>query len=123
MPEISSVVVIAQPHPKWEERPVAVVTLNTEAEPDASTRIVDRVRKHCMGAYAKFQLPDDVLVWKELPLNGTGKLDKKAIRDRLSKEGYILPTAKAFAEAKDKDKMSQVSAAAASHDVEASSIE
>lgn len=117
MPEISSVVVLAQPHPKWEERPVAVVVLSREAGPDASTNILERVRSHCLGTYAKFQLPDDVLVWQELPLNGTGKLDKKAIRDRLLQEGYVLPTAKSFAEAKAKDQkpLPQVAPAAASH--------
>lgn len=107
MPEISNVVVIAQPHPKWEERPVAVVVLSPEAAPDAAANIVERVRSHCLGQYAKFQLPDDVLVWPELPVSGTGKLDKKAIRDKLEQQGYILPTARAYLEGQKIEKINK----------------
>ena len=36
-------------------------------------------------------MPDDVLFVDEVPLGPTGKIDKKAIRARLT--GYILPFA------------------------------
>lgn len=87
---VQAAAVVAQPHPKWDERPVAVVTLAAPAAegPD----LVEKVTTHCLKAFAKFQLPDDVLVWKEIPMTGTGKIDKKAIREKLKNEGYILPS-------------------------------
>lgn len=80
--------VVAVPHPKWDERPVAVVVLASGA---SSQGLVERIRDHCSSDFAKFQLPDDVLVWEALPLGPTGKIDKKAIRQRLADEGYTLP--------------------------------
>jgi len=89
---ISTACVVAVPHPKWDERPVAIVTL----APDASKQdLVARVRDHCSAAFAKFQLPDDVLVWDALPLTSTGKLDKKAVRSKLKEMDYKLPAEKA----------------------------
>jgi len=81
--------VVAQPHPKWDERPVAVVVLKS-----SQSVTIDEVRDHCLanGAFAKYQVPDDLLIWSELPLMGSGKIDKKAIRKRLEAEKYLLPS-------------------------------
>jgi fatty-acyl-CoA synthase len=78
--------VVARPHPKWDERPVALVVLSEGAHVTP-----DEVRSHCAGAFAKWQLPDDVLVVDALPLTSTGKLNKKAIRADLDAKGYKLP--------------------------------
>ncbi|CAK9087679.1 unnamed protein product [Durusdinium trenchii] len=87
MAEIESAAVVAAFHPKWDERPIAVVTLAKE-EPG---HLLSKVRQHLSMAFAKFQLPDDVLVWNALPLTGTGKIDKKAIRAQLKAQNYQLP--------------------------------
>lgn len=86
MPEVAQAAVVAQPHPKWDERPVALVIMNEGAElnPDA-------VMEHCSSIFAKWQLPDEVLLTDSIPLTSTGKIDKKAIRARLDDEGYQLP--------------------------------
>mmetsp|Transcript_91499 Transcript_91499/g.296148 ORF Transcript_91499/g.296148 Transcript_91499/m.296148 type:complete len:568 (-) Transcript_91499:171-1874(-) len=91
MAEVAMAAVVAMPHPRWDERPVAVIKL---ADAGVEAGIFERVTEHCLQAFAKFQLPDDVLVWKEIPLTSTGKIDKKIIRQRLADEGYVLPTAK-----------------------------
>ena len=78
--------VVAQPHPKWDERPVALVVPAPGAGLTAS-----RVIAHCAERFAKWQLPDDVLFRDALPLTATGKLDKKAVRAELEAEGYLLP--------------------------------
>jgi acyl-CoA synthetase (AMP-forming)/AMP-acid ligase II len=83
---VARAAVVAQPHPKWEERPVALV----ERAPGA-TLTADDVIRHCAVRFAKWQLPDDVLFVQELPLNSTGKLDKKTIRANLASSGYRLP--------------------------------
>jgi len=55
---------------------------------------IDRVIAHCKKVYARFQLPDDVLLWDALPETSTRKINKKGIRETLKKEGYILPSLK-----------------------------
>ena len=83
---VAQACVVAQPHPKWGERPVALVVLHdgAEARPQA---ILD----HCATRFAKWQLPDDVLYAESIPLTATGKLDKKAVRADLAARGYQLP--------------------------------
>ena len=46
---------------------------------------------HCAARFAKWQLPDDVLRVRDIPLTSTGKLDKKAVRAELAEQGYRLP--------------------------------
>ena len=86
MPGVAQAAVVAQPHPKWDERPVALVVMTKGAK-----ATVQEVVEHCATIYAKWQLPDDVLFVEELPLTSTGKLDKKAIRADLDARGYELP--------------------------------
>ena len=86
--------VVAQPHPKWDERPVALVVPSPGAELTEA-----RVLEHCAERFAKWQLPDDVLFRDALPLTATGKLDKKAIRAALEAEGYRLPDLRGTADA------------------------
>jgi fatty-acyl-CoA synthase len=86
MPGVAQAAVVAQPHPRWDERPVALVILAEGGEVS-----VEEVRSHCAEAYAKWQLPDDVLVVDALPMTSTGKIDKKTIRAGLAEQGYVLP--------------------------------
>jgi fatty-acyl-CoA synthase len=86
MDGISQACVVAQPHPKWDERPVALVVLD-----DGASVNVDEIASHCALKFAKWQLPDDVLFVEKIPLTSTGKLDKKNIRLQLEKDGYVLP--------------------------------
>ena len=83
---VAQACVVAQPHPKWGERPVALVVLENGAEvsPDA-------ILEHCATRYAKWQLPDDVLYRDGIPLTSTGKIDKKTVRANLATESYLLP--------------------------------
>lgn len=86
LPEIAMAAVVAQPHPKWDERPVALVVLAEGKELNT-----DAVLTHCAKVFAKWQLPDEVVAVEALPLGPTGKIDKKTIRANLEKEGYKLP--------------------------------
>jgi len=78
--------VVGIPHPRWDERPVAVVVPHA-----GKTVTTEQVRKSLSKGFAKYQLPDEVLIWKELPMTGTGKIDKKLIRKMLAEQGYKLP--------------------------------
>jgi len=86
IPGVAQACVVAAPHPKWDERPIAMVILADGAEVSS-----EEVITHCESHYAKWQLPDDVLFVDSIPLTGTGKMDKKNVRAKLEADGYLLP--------------------------------
>ena len=86
LPGVRQAAVVAQPHPKWDERPVALVILLKGANVTK-----DLILDHCAEIFAKWQLPDDVIFVHEIPLTSTGKIDKKVIRSQLESEDYLLP--------------------------------
>ena len=92
MDGVAQACVVAQPHPKWDERPVALVVLDAGAEVSRQA-----ILRHCATRFAKWQLPDDVLYTDAIPLTATGKLDKKAVRADLAAQGYQLPDLRASA--------------------------
>jgi acyl-CoA synthetase (AMP-forming)/AMP-acid ligase II len=83
---VQQAAVVAQPHPKWDERPVALVITARGANVTG-----DQIIEHCSGMFAKWQLPDEILFVEEIPLTSTGKIDKKAIRTDLESRDYRLP--------------------------------
>lgn len=78
-PGVAEAAVIAVPHPKWDERPLACVVSKPEAR-EALTReaILDHLRPHI----AKWWLPDDVVFIDQIPKTSVGKFDKKVLRAR-----------------------------------------
>ena len=83
---VAQACVVAQPHPKWDERPVALVVL----EPGKKVS-QQAVMDHCEKVFAKWQLPDEVLYIDSIPLTSTGKMDKKVVRADLESQDYKLP--------------------------------
>ena len=83
---VAQAAVVAQPHPKWDERPVALVV-----RADASSMTAEDVLQHCGAAFAKWQIPDEILFVDQLALTTTGKIDKKTLRARLAAQSYVLP--------------------------------
>jgi acyl-CoA synthetase (AMP-forming)/AMP-acid ligase II len=83
---VAQACVVAHPHPKWDERPVALVINKPGAEVTAA-----QVVAHCESKFARWQLPDDVLFVSSIPLTATGKMDKKVVRAQLEADGYKLP--------------------------------
>jgi len=74
---IAEVVVIAVPHERWGERPLAVVV------PAAGcTLTIDDVRAHLEGRVARWWLPDGVMLVDSLPRTGVGKYQKNVLRER-----------------------------------------
>lgn len=69
--------VVAAPDEKWGEVPVAFVTLKEGASVTA-TELIEHVR----GRVARFKAPKRV-IFGPLPKTGTGKVQKKTLRDRL----------------------------------------
>lgn len=83
---VTQAAVVAQPHPRWDERPVALVILAEGA--DISGEIII---EHCTRIFAKWQLPDEIIFVEEIALTSTGKIDKKTIRSQLEEQDYKLP--------------------------------
>lgn len=74
---IREAAVIAVPHPKWSERPIAVVVLADGAH--VSER---ELREFLMQRFSKWQVPDAFVFVNELPHTSTGKLLKIELRKR-----------------------------------------
>jgi 3-(methylthio)propionyl---CoA ligase len=75
-PGVRIAAVIGVPHAKWEERPVLVI----EAHDGASLSEAD-VRAYLEPRIVKWWAPDAV-VFDQVPLTATGKIDKKVLRER-----------------------------------------
>ncbi len=82
-PKVLEAAVVAVEHPKWQERPIALVVPKPE--------FLDRVTKeeilaHLEPRFAKWWLPDDVLFVDAIPKTSVGKFDKKVMRARLKQQ-------------------------------------
>jgi fatty-acyl-CoA synthase len=76
-PDVCEAAVIAVPHPKWQERPLAVVV------PREGAKLTDQLlREFLAPVFAKWQLPDAFVFVDHLPHTSTGKLLKKELRER-----------------------------------------
>jgi fatty-acyl-CoA synthase len=76
-PDVAEAVVIAVPHVKWDERPVAVIVPRPGRTPT-----IESVRAHLAPHFAKWWLPDDVILVDSIPRSGTGKYMKSVLRER-----------------------------------------
>ena len=75
-PAVAEAAVIAIPHQKWQERPLALVVLKRDVEVSK-----DGLRDFLSSNFAKWQLPDDFVFLTELPHTSTGKLLKTKLRE------------------------------------------
>ena len=75
--------VVGIPHPKWDERPLLFVVSNSGEE--ISREELDELM---LKKFEKWQLPDQVVFLKELPIGATGKVKKIDLREEY-KEQYM----------------------------------
>jgi fatty-acyl-CoA synthase len=87
-PAVYEAAVVRAQHPKWEERPVAVVSMRqgkSVKEEELRAHLETYVTE---GVISKFWIPDRFVIGSEqLPKTSTGKIDKKPLRE---KYGAIL---------------------------------
>ena len=76
-PDVKEAAVVSIAHPKWQERPLALVVVTDDKNPAK-----DDLRAFLSKKFAKWQLPDDFVFVSELPHTSTGKLLKTAMRER-----------------------------------------
>ena len=78
---VAEVAVVGVTDPDWGQRVVAMVTAKEGATVDEAT-----VLEHCRKRMASYKKPKEVRVVGELPLNSTGKIAKKVLREQLESE-------------------------------------
>ena len=76
-PAVREAAVISVAHPKWQERPLALIVPADGGPPEK-----DELREFLLKKFAKWQLPDDFVFVEELPHTSTGKLLKTAMREQ-----------------------------------------
>jgi acyl-CoA synthetase (AMP-forming)/AMP-acid ligase II len=77
-PAVREAAVVAVPHPKWDERPVACVVLK-----DGASITGADLRNFLAPTFAKFWLPDAFVFLPQIPRTATGKYLKAALREQL----------------------------------------
>ncbi len=76
---VAEAAVIGVKHVKWQERPLAVIVTRPGM---AVTE--DELNDHLDGKVATWWLPDEYRFVDEIPKTGTGKLDKKVVRNQFA---------------------------------------
>jgi fatty-acyl-CoA synthase len=83
-PAVSQACVIAIPHEKWDERPLAAIVLR---EGESATE--DELHTHLEVDFARFWLPDAYEFVEAIPMTATGKFQKLKLREQF--EDYTSP--------------------------------
>src|SRR4029450_3693517 len=76
-PKIAEAAVVAVPHPKWDERPLAVVVL----KPGQSATPEELVA-FLAPDFERWWLPDAIEFTAEIPRTSAGKFKKSVLRER-----------------------------------------
>jgi 3-(methylthio)propionyl---CoA ligase len=85
-PEVLQAAAIGVAHPKWQERPLLVVLRRP-----GSALSAEALSGFMRGKVADWWLPDAIEFLEEMPLTGTGKIQKTALRERF--RDYRFPGA------------------------------
>jgi fatty-acyl-CoA synthase len=80
-PGVKEAVVIGVPHPKWSERPLAVVVKKDEGR-TAEDELRRELRDLLAQKFAKWQLPDAIVFVEEIPRTSVGKFQKARLREQ-----------------------------------------
>lgn len=84
-PAVAQAAVIAVPHPKWDERPLAVIVRKPGQNVTA-----EELRAYLEPKFARWWLPDAYEFVDSIPVGSTGKFMKRELRDRY--KDYVLTT-------------------------------
>lgn len=83
-PKVAEAAVVAVPHGKWQERPLAVVV------PRPGQLVTsEELTEHLAAGFAKWWLPDAYVFIDEIPRTSAGKFKKSVLRERF--RDYPLP--------------------------------
>lgn len=79
-PDVQEAAVVGRPDRRWQERPVAFVTVRAGKDARPAGDVEAELRDLLAAQFAKWQRPDDIVVVPALPRGNTGKVDKMALR-------------------------------------------
>jgi len=82
VPGVNEVAVVGVSDPEWGQYVTALFTVQPGAQVSA-----DDVIAHCRATMASYKKPKDVRIVESFPLNSTGKIAKKVLREQLESEG------------------------------------
>jgi acyl-CoA synthetase (AMP-forming)/AMP-acid ligase II len=77
-PAVAEAAVVAVPHPRWLERPLAAVVLR-----EGRTAEPAELLAHLAGRFPEWWLPDDIVFVPAIPRTSTGKFLKSSLRASL----------------------------------------
>ncbi len=76
-PAVAAAAVIGVKHPKWQERPLLFVVRRPGHDLDAG-----EILAFLAARLARWWVPEEVIFLESLPLGGTGKVQKAALREK-----------------------------------------
>lgn len=82
VPGVHEVAVVGVSDPEWGQHVTALFTVQPGAEVTTQA-----VLDHCKSRMASYKKPKDVRIVEAFPLNSTGKIAKKVLREQLESEG------------------------------------
>jgi fatty-acyl-CoA synthase len=85
-PDVAEAAVIGVAHPRWDERPLLILVAKEGRALEGAA-----VLKFMEGKIAKWWMPDDARIVKEIPHTATGKINKLKLREDF--KDYKPPTA------------------------------
>ncbi len=84
-PKVKEAAVIAIPHEKWHERPLAVIIPATPDAPPTEQELISYLAQK----FHNIWVPETFAFVKEIPKTSVGKIDKKVLRQRY-REGVLV---------------------------------
>jgi len=84
-PDVSEVAVVGMPHDKWGEVGVAIIVCAS-----GSTLTDVELSGWMAGKIARYKVPQQVLLWQEMPKSAYGKVAKKRIKEILNDNGWPI---------------------------------
>ena len=81
VPGVHEVAVVGVEDSEWGQHVTALLTVM----PGANVS-VEQVLDHCKASMASYKKPKDVRIVEEFPLNSTGKIAKKVLKEQLNAE-------------------------------------
>ncbi|MCA6112673.1 long-chain-fatty-acid--CoA ligase [Bradyrhizobium cenepequi] len=80
-PDVREAAAIGRPDPKWQERPIACIVLQHDT-PENRKRFEMQFKPYMSQFFPKWQIPDEISFWNDLPKGKTGKIDKMVLRQQ-----------------------------------------
>ena len=76
-PAVREACVVGVPHPRWQERPLALLVLN-----DGASAGTEEIREFLAKQFARWQMPDAFVFVEAIPRTSVGKFKKIALREQ-----------------------------------------